>query len=108
MPSTNLTTHPMPARPTWATGAVTDEQPDSVIYETTLGKVPVTGVLSSGQRQMTVTLSRIDRATLSADAVTIERGEPLVLMGHELLNLDAVRQLAALLLEAAKMLEADQ
>ena len=83
---TASTTHPLPTPPAWASMKATDEQPDSIIDEHTLGKVPVTGMLTSGQRQMTVTLSRIDRATLGPNAVTIEQGEPLVLMGHELLS----------------------
>lgn len=105
---TTTTTHPMPAAPAW-TDQVFTEEPGEVQYERTLGKVPASGVLSSRQgRVLTVSLSRTDRASIGPEAVTVEQGEPVLLIGHELLSPDGIRQLADLLTEAVALLDGQQ
>ena len=92
-------------RAAWGGKRIADDE--SVSYERTLGEVPIE---SGGctRRQLAVWLNRYDKVDFNGEAVTIEPGADLVMVGDNQLTAASARLLAALLVVAANMLEAEQ
>ena len=103
MTTTNPTTHPMPAAPAWGGKRIADDE--SVSYERTLGEVPMESWQLHGGRHLAVWLNRYDKVDFNGEAVTIEPGADLVMVGDNHLTAAAARHLAALLVVAANLLE---